>query len=158
MRKIGLAKQNEEKIEQSSVVGASTAAASAASPKNQLESPRVQKGFNIRKEAQKIDLKQFDPNNVAHITPVMTVLRPPQGFRDPNKPFTEADVDVASNGGKKGAKGDHKKEKSAYQLQEEEKENNKTAGRINRAWRRLRPDAQSPGSDYSGEQDQQDAG
>ena len=42
----------------------------------------VPDGIDLRKEAQKIDLKQFNPDNVEHVIPIISVMRPPTGFRD----------------------------------------------------------------------------
>ena len=39
-------------------------------------------GINLRKEAQKIDIKQFDPNNVNHVSTMMAVMRPIPGLKD----------------------------------------------------------------------------
>ena len=42
----------------------------------------VPDGINLRKEAQKIDLKQFDSSDVEHVIPIISVMRPPTGFRE----------------------------------------------------------------------------
>ena len=42
----------------------------------------VPDGIDLRKEAQKIDLKQFNPDNVEHVIPIISVMRPPTGFRE----------------------------------------------------------------------------
>ena len=51
-------------------------------PLNNNNSNEVPEGINLRKEAQKIDLKQFDSSDVEHVIPIISVMRPPTGFRD----------------------------------------------------------------------------
>lgn len=36
----------------------------------------VPEGINMRKEAQKLDTTQFNPNDVNHVEPIISVLRP----------------------------------------------------------------------------------
>ena len=45
-------------------------------------SPEPSEGVNLRKEAEKIDIKQFNPNDVAQVIPIMAVMRPPEGLRE----------------------------------------------------------------------------
>ena len=48
-------------------------------PENEIKP--IPEGVNLRKEAQKFDLKQFDSNNVDHVEPILTAIRPPTGMR-----------------------------------------------------------------------------
>lgn len=69
---------------QSSLSQASNMLSSAASSSTNA-SNSVPFGINLRKEAQKIDLKQFDFNNVDHVEPIMSVMRPPTGHKNPTE-------------------------------------------------------------------------
>lgn len=55
---------------------------SSAASSSTNASNSVPFGINLRKEAQKIDLKQFDFNNVDHVEPIMSVMRPPTGQKN----------------------------------------------------------------------------
>ena len=44
--------------------------------------PRISEGINLRAEAAKIDVKQFDANDVNHVVPIIAVMRPPKGLKD----------------------------------------------------------------------------
>ena len=48
----------------------------------QAEALMYPDGINLRKEAQKIDIKQFDPNNVNHVSTMMAVMRPIPGLKE----------------------------------------------------------------------------
>lgn len=58
---------------------------SSAASSSTNASNSVPFGINLRKEAQKIDLKQFDFNNVDHVEPIMSVMRPPTGMKNPTE-------------------------------------------------------------------------
>jgi hypothetical protein len=45
--------------------------------KPKLATNEISEGINLRKEAQKIDLKQFDSSDVEHVIPIISVMRPP---------------------------------------------------------------------------------
>ena len=59
-----------------------TSPAGLTMPDAQPELPMYPDGVNLRKEAQKIDIKQFDPNNVNHVSTMMAVMRPIPGLKD----------------------------------------------------------------------------
>ena len=73
VRKIAFAKQSEEKEMQAS---GPTIDLSAPTGPRKPDDP-IPTGVNVRKERQKIDLKQFDPNDVNHLEPIISVMRPP---------------------------------------------------------------------------------
>ena len=92
VRKIAVAKQNEEKAEiadigSSSTVTVSTAISVPSQPiGGDKQKSKMPTGLNLRKEAQKIDLKQFDYTNADHVGPLVQVLRPPGiGIGDQNE-------------------------------------------------------------------------
>ena len=66
--------------------GATTVAPAAPAgltlPDEQPDMNMYPDGINLRKEAQKIDIKQFDPNNVNHVSTMMAVMRPIPGLKD----------------------------------------------------------------------------
>ena len=43
-------------------------------------SPEVSDGVNLRKEAEKLDIKQFNSSDVAQVIPMMAVMRPPEAL------------------------------------------------------------------------------
>ena len=45
-------------------------------------SPDVSEGVNLRKEAEKLDIKQFNSSDVAQVIPMMAVMRPPDALND----------------------------------------------------------------------------
>ena len=77
-------------------------------------------GINLRKEAQKIDLKQFNSSDIEHVEPIISVMRPPTAYNEdePEK--------IANR--KRTLKDE--REKEALKMQQ----------RRDRAWRRLRPE------------------
>ena len=43
---------------------------------------KVSQGINLRKEAAKIDLKQFDTSSADHVQQIIAVMRPPKGLKE----------------------------------------------------------------------------
>ena len=60
------------------------------------QSGSVPKGINLRKEAAKIDLKQFNSNNVSHVEPIISVMRPHEGVKDDGKGAIGASESMAT--------------------------------------------------------------
>lgn len=67
-----------------------------ASLKADGQSGSVPKGINLRKEAAKIDLKQFNSNNVSHVEPIISVMRPHEGVKDEGKGGINASESMAT--------------------------------------------------------------
>ena len=84
VRKIAFVKQSEERQEQSSGQPSTSIIDLQGSSKasTSLAQNEVPEGINLRKEAQKIDLKQFNSSDVEHVIPIISVMRPPTGLRD----------------------------------------------------------------------------
>ena len=80
VRKIAFVKQSEEKQEQAN--GQQTLITEPSKNATGGAMNEVPDGINLRKEAQKIDLKQFDSSDVEHVIPIISVMRPPTGFRE----------------------------------------------------------------------------
>ena len=119
----------------------------------------VPEGINMRKEAQKLDTTQFNSNDVNHVEPIISVLRPgvPKNTKkiktaqnESHQPHT-AGAAVENGDLEEPAKKmtDDQKKQEAYWKNKE-----------TRAWKRLRPDhlKSEPGSgaednDYDTRQD-----
>ena len=106
-------------------------------------------GINLRKEAQKIDLKQFDSSDVEHVIPIISVMRPPTGIRE-LKGTPVANSLPNSRGPSKEPKDAAtaqtvEEEATNYTKKKAEREANKQMDRFNRAWKRLRPENDAPG-------------
>ena len=56
------------------------------------------KGINLRKEAQKIDLRQFNSNDVTHVEPIISVMRPHEGIREEQEAMRAAELEQFSEG------------------------------------------------------------
>ena len=128
-------------------------------PLNNANSNEVPEGINLRKEAQKIDLKQFDSSDVEHVIPIISVMRPPTGFRDQlgsitgpntstNPPTNQTSIQQQKGGEKDNVAEDNPAPVTVESKQlKAEKEANKMIHRYNRAWKRLRPELDLPSSD-----------
>ena len=101
VRKIAFVKQNDEKQLETSGMTQSTAATTDNNdPTGSMSSPRISDGINLRKEAAKIDVKQFDANDVNHIVPIIAVMRPPKGFKDQQHISVNRSMPMPSSPGK----------------------------------------------------------
>ena len=109
----------------------------------------IPEGINLRKEAQKIDLKQFDSSDVEHVIPIISVMRPPTGFRELKGTPAASSLNPQAHGQNKESKEAAtaqpvEEEATNYTKKKAEREANKQMDRYNRAWKRLRPEIDSP--------------
>lgn len=110
----------------------------------------IPEGINLRKEAQKIDLKQFDSSDVEHVIPIISVMRPPTGFRElkgnpaANNSINPQAIGQRNESKEKDTEKPVEEEATNYTKKKAEREANKQMDRYNRAWKRLRPEIDSP--------------
>ena len=96
-------------------------------PVTSTQTEQVPSGINLRKEAQKIDLKQFSSSNVEHVEPIISVMRPHAA--------QENTGGLQDNGNQRTDMSNRK-----GRLVDQEKEMHIERKRMTRAWKRLRPD------------------
>lgn len=104
-------------------------------------------GINLRKEAQKFDIKQFDSNDVNHIEPVLAAVRPPTGMREQPEQREEEQEDEL------GAQKQKKREPTV-----DPKEQKRMIHNHHRAWKRIRPETMNSAqeADYADAEEPED--
>ena len=92
-------------------------------------------------------MKQFDSSDVEHVIPIISVMRPPTGLRELKGTNAANSINPQTSGHSKettGAAIIPEQEATNYTQKKAEKEANKQMHRYNRAWKRLRPEIESP--------------
>ena len=140
VRKIAFVKQNDEKQLESSGMTPSTAA-SDIDPTAAATTPRITEGINLRKEAAKIDVKQFDANDVNHVVPIIAVMRPPKALKDQHS--ISVNKSMPTPGSQSPVRGENVIAEEKL-TNDQKKEAERQIDRYHRAWKRLRPN-EAPG-------------
>ena len=120
-----------------------------------MTTPRISEGINLRAEAAKIDVKQFDANDVNHVVPIIAVMRPPKGLKD--QPSISVNKSMPTPGSPPPARGENVLAEDQQKLtNDQKKEAERQIDRYHRAWKRLRPDETPEQSPERGDDEEEE--